>query len=196
MYADVVTSTTHKTLRGPRGGIILSNNEEIIKKINRTVFPGLQGGPLMHVIAAKAICFKEAMSKSFKKYIKNVIDNASVMADTFINLGKRVISNKTETHLFLLDVKSSYNLNGLEAQNILENSGIIVNKNSIPNDELSPKYTSGIRIGSPAMTTRGFNKRDFIKLAKLIDKILTNNSKKNQAIVKIKVKKLLDGVNK
>ncbi len=188
--ADVITSTTHKTLRGPRGGIILTNNEEIIKKINRTVFPGLQGGPLMHVIAAKGVCFKEASTKEFKIYIENVIKNARAMADEFIKLDKKIIANGTENHLLLLDVKTSYNISGLEAQNILEEVNITCNKNTIPNETLSAKVTSGLRLGSAAMTTRGLNEEDFKMIANLIDSVLKDQSETNKSKVKAEVQKI------
>lgn len=167
-YADVVTSTTHKTLRGPRGGIILTNNEEIIKKINKTIFPGIQGGPLMHVIAAKAQCFYEALDPSFKEYQKQVIKNAQVMANAFLEKGYHVISGGTDNHLILLDVTSK-NLTGKEAEEILDSINITVNKNTIPYDTASPFITSGIRLGSPAMTTRGLLENDFEEIANIID---------------------------
>ena len=185
--ADVVTSTTHKTLRGPRGGIILTNNEEIIKKINKTVFPGLQGGPLMHVIAAKGICFNEASKEEFKEYIGNVIANANMMAKTFVENGKKVITNGTDNHMLLLDVKTSYGITGLEAQEILESVNITCNKNTIPNESESAKITSGLRLGSAAMTTRGLNSEDFKLIATLIDSILTDYSEENHNIIKNKV---------
>ena len=188
--AHVVTSTTHKTLRGPRGGIILTNSEDVIKKINKTVFPGLQGGPLMHVIAAKAVCFKEASNENFKTYISNVIKNADTMAKTFIEKGKRVITNGTDNHLILLDVKTSYGITGLEAQEILESVNITFNKNTIPNETESAKVTSGLRLGSAAMTTRGLTNDDFITITTLIDSVLTDHSKENCDKVKNEVLKL------
>lgn len=172
-YAHVVTSTTHKTLRGPRGGIILTNDSDIIKKINRAVFPGQQGGPLMHIIAAKAICFKEALSNDFKKYIDQVVINAKILANEFLRKGYHVISNTTDNHLLLIDIKSKHNITGLEAEEILGRVNITVNKNSIPNDLEKPKYTSGIRIGTPALTTRGFKESEMILVSSLIDKALT-----------------------
>lgn len=153
LYADVVTSTTHKTLRGPRGGLILTNDEKLIKKINSAVFPYYQGGPLEHIIAGKAICFEEALKPEFKTYIKNVIDNTKAFTDKMKELG--AVCSLTENHLMLLDVKKSFNITGLEAQNKLEEIGITVNKNMIPNDTESPKTTSGLRIGFAALTTRG-----------------------------------------
>ena len=168
MYADVVTSTTHKTLRGPRGGFILTNNEEIIKKINKTVFPGIQGGPLMHVVAAKAECFYEALDSSFKEYQKQVVKNIQAMSDVFIKNGYHVVSGGTDNHLILLDVMSKTKLTGALAEDILSKINITVNKNKIPNDNLSASEASGIRIGSPAMTTRGLKENDFVKIANII----------------------------
>lgn len=173
-YADIVTSTTHKTLRGPRGGIILTNNEEIAKKVDKNVFPGIQGGPLMHVIGAKAVAFKEALSDDFIEYQKCVIENCKVLADTFIKLGYHVISNGTDNHLLLLDVKSKVGLNGKQAEALLGRVNITVNKNTIPNDTEKPFLASGIRIGTPAITTRGFNEEDMVKIAHLIDRALSN----------------------
>lgn len=173
-YADIVTSTTHKTLRGPRGGIILTNNEEIAKKVDKNVFPGIQGGPLMHVIGAKAVAFKEALSDDFIEYQKCVIKNCKVLADTFIKLGYHVISNGTDNHLLLLDVKSKVGLNGKQAEALLGKVNITVNKNTIPNDSEKPFLASGIRIGTPAITTRGFNEEDMVKIAHLIDRALSN----------------------
>lgn len=173
-YADVVTSTTHKTLRGPRGGIILTNSEELIKKINRTIFPGIQGGPLMHVIAAKAQCFYEALQPEFKEYQKQVIKNAKAMAERFKEKNIKVISNKTENHLMLIDVKSSFNITGKDAEKILDEINITCNKNSIPNETESFTTTSGIRIGTPAMTTRGLKEKKFIEIADIIIDTLQN----------------------
>ena len=166
-YADVVTSTTHKTLRGPRGGFILTNDEELIKKINKAVFPGVQGGPLMHVIAAKAECFYEALDPSFKVYQENVVKNIKAMADVFVKRGLHVVSGGTENHLLLLDV-TKLNISGKEAEDILSEINITVNKNTIPNDKLGAKEASGIRIGSAAMTTRGLNETDFREIANII----------------------------
>ena len=177
-YADVVTSTTHKTLRGPRGGIILTNDEEIAKKINRVVFPGIQGGPLMHVIAAKAQCFYEALQPDFKKYQQQVIKNIKALSDEFIKMGYHVVSGGTDNHLILLDVKSSVGVTGKEAETILDSIHITVNKNTIPNETEKPMVTSGIRIGSPAMTSRGLVEKDFIEIAHIIDETLKNKDNK------------------
>ncbi|MDD4036441.1 MAG: serine hydroxymethyltransferase [Bacilli bacterium] len=173
-YADVVTSTTHKTLRGPRGGIILTNSEEIIKKINKTIFPGIQGGPLMHVIAAKAVSFYEALQPEFKEYQEQVVKNAKALADTLKNEGFRIVSGGTDNHLMLVDIKGSINMTGKEAETILDSIHITCNKNTIPNDTESPFVTSGIRLGTPAMTTRGFKENDFIKVGKIIAEALKN----------------------
>lgn len=175
-YADVVTSTTHKTLRGPRGGVILTNNEEIIKKINKTVFPGIQGGPLMHVIAAKAQCFYEALQPSFKEYQLQVIKNSKALCNRLKELNVKIITGDTDNHLMLINVKESFNMTGIEAEKILDSINITVNKNTIPFDTESPRVTSGIRIGTPAMTTRGFKEEQFIKVANIIYQAL---SKKN-----------------
>lgn len=173
-YADVITTTTHKTLRGPRGGLILTNNEEIITKINKTIFPGIQGGPLMHVIAAKAQCFYEAMEPSFKDYTTNIIKNAKALSKTFINNGVKVISGGTDNHLMLIDVKSSFGITGKEAETILDKINITTNKNTLPNDTESPFKTSGLRIGTPAMTTRGFTTEDFEEVGIIIIEALRN----------------------
>lgn len=189
-YADVVTTTTHKTLRGPRGGLILTNDLTIAKKINKTIFPGIQGGPLMHVIAGKAQCFYEALQPEFKDYIKNVVDNCKAFSDRFTELGCRVVSNGTDNHLLLLDVKKSFNLTGKEAEEILDNINITCNKNAIPNDTEKPFITSGIRLGTAAMTTRGFTKEDFINLAEIIVKVLSN--KDNEEILSSEKVKILE----
>lgn len=173
-YADVITTTTHKTLRGPRGGLILTNDEEIMTKINKTIFPGIQGGPLMHVIAAKAQCFYEAMEPSFKDYTTNIIKNAKALSKTFINNGVKVISGGTDNHLMLIDVKSSFGITGKEAETILDKINITTNKNTIPNDTESPFKTSGLRIGTPAMTTRGFTTEDFEEVGIIIIEALRN----------------------
>ena len=173
-YADVITTTTHKTLRGPRGGLILTNDEEIITKINKTIFPGIQGGPLMHVIAAKAQCFYEAMEPSFKDYTTNIIKNAKALSKTFIDNGVKVISGGNDNHLILIDVKSSFVITGKEAETILDKINITTNKNTIPNDTESPFKTSGLRIGTPAMTTRGFTTEDFEEVGIIIIEALRN----------------------
>ncbi len=177
-YADVVTTTTHKTLRGPRGGLILTNDEEIIKKINKSIFPGMQGGPLMHVIGAKAQCFYEALQPEFKEYAKNIIKNANAMAEEFKKNGVKVISGGTDNHLMLIDVKTSFNLSGKEAEHILDSICITVNKNTIPFDTETPNVTSGLRIGTPAMTTRGLKENDFIQITDIIVSALRNPSDK------------------
>ena len=173
-YADVVTSTTHKTLRGPRGGLILTNDEEIAKKIDKVIFPGIQGGPLMHVIAAKAQCFYEAMQPAFKEYQNQVIKNIKAMCDEFIGLGYKVVSNGTDNHLILLNVKKSIGITGVEAETLLDKIHITVNKNTVPGEEEKANIASGIRIGSPAMTSRGFKENEFRTVARIIDKALRN----------------------
>ena len=173
-YADVVTSTTHKTLRGPRSGIILAKkNEEIEKKLNSAVFPGSQGGPLMHVIAAKAICFKEALDPEFKSYIQQVMDNAKIMAKTIIENGIDVVTNGTENHIVLVDLRNK-NITGKDLENVLGSINITVNKNSVPNDTASPFVTSGIRIGTPAVTTRGFKETEIIQISNWISSIIND----------------------
>jgi glycine hydroxymethyltransferase len=169
--ADFVTSTTHKTLRGPRGGLILTSKEELAKAINSTIFPGIQGGPLMHVIAAKAVAFKEAMSKEFKQYQELVIDNARVMAKVLLKRGLRIVSGRTDCHLFLVDLRAK-KITGKDAEAALGRAHITVNKNAIPNDPEKPFVTSGIRIGTPAMTTRGFQEIEAEQLANLIADVL------------------------
>ena len=172
-YADFVTSTTHKTLRGPRGGLILCK-EKYAKQIDRAVFPGIQGGPLCHVIAGKAICFYEAMQDEFIEYQKQVIKNAKVLCDTLKQEGFRIVSNDTDNHMVLVDVKNSVGITGKQLESKLDEVNITVNKNSIPFDEEKPAYTSGIRLGSPAMTTRGFKEKEFIQVAKWISEIAHN----------------------
>lgn len=171
-YADVVTSTTHKTLRGPRGGLILAK-KEYAKKINSAVFPGMQGGPLMHVIAAKAVSFYEALQPSFKDYSAQVIKNAQAMVEVFKDSDFRVVSGGTDNHLFLLDV-SKYGVNGDELEKLLDTVGITVNKNGIPFDELPPTKTSGLRIGTPAVTTRGLKEEDVKQVAEMIIRVAEN----------------------
>ena len=189
-YADVVTSTTHKVLRGPRGGIILTNNEELIKKFNSAIFPGLQGGPLMHVIAAKAVCFKEALSEDFKTYTKNVINNAKVLAESLTKKGIKIFSGGTDTHLMLLDLRS-FDVTGNDAQASLGRANITCNKNGIPFDTQSPMITSGIRLGTPACTTRGFGEEEFKLIAELIYKVIKglSNNKSDNSIIEKEVKK-------
>ena len=173
-YADVVTSTTHKTLRGPRSGIILARaNEEIEKKLNSAVFPGSQGGPLMHVVAAKALCFKEALNPEFKIYIQQVMQNAKVMAETIISNGVDVVSNGTQNHIVLVDLRNK-NITGKDLEKVLGSINITVNKNSVPNDPASPFVTSGIRIGTPAVTTRGFKEKEIIQVSNWICEIINN----------------------
>ena len=192
-YADVITSTTHKVLRGPRGGLILTNNEELAKKFNSAVFPGLQGGPLMHVIAAKAICFKEALSDDFKSYAKAVVANAKMLSETLKNLGYTIFSGGTDTHLILLDLRP-FKLTGKDASASLGRANITCNKNGIPYDDQKPWITSGIRLGTPACTTRGFSLNEFQTVGVLIDQVLkgliNNNSDKAEKEVKEKIKNL------
>lgn len=172
-FADVVTSTTHKSLRGPRGGIVLSNNEDIAKKINSAIFPGIQGGPLMHVIAGKAVAFKEALQPEFKAYQQQVVKNAAALADTLTKRGLRIVSGRTESHVMLVDLRPK-NLTGKEAEAILGAAHITCNKNGIPNDPQKPMVTSGIRLGSPAMTTRGFKEEQAVIVGNLIADVLDN----------------------
>lgn len=172
-YADVVTSTTHKTLRGPRGGIILTNDEEIFKGVNKAIFPGLQGGPLMHVIAAKAVSFKEALQPSFKEYAVQVVKNASVLADTLKQEEAVLVSGGTDNHLLMVDVRP-WDLTGKEAEYVLEEAGITVNKNTIPFDSASPFVTSGVRIGTAAITTRGMKEEEMRIIASSIAEVLKN----------------------
>ena len=187
-YADVVTSTTHKTLRGPRGGIVLTNDEEIAKKINKIVFPGIQGGPLMHVIAAKAECFYEALQPEFKTYQEQVLKNIKALAKILSDNGLRIISGGTDNHLILVDV-TSLGINGKEAEKLLDEVNITVNKNTIPFDKESPFKTSGIRLGSPAMTTRGLKEEDFEEIGRIIIDTLHNKDKEE---LKLRVKKITD----
>lgn len=193
-YADVVTSTTHKTLRGPRGGIILTNNEEIIKKINKTIFPGIQGGPLMHVVAAKAQCFYEALDPSFVTYQEQVLKNIKALSNYLISKGMTVVSGGTDNHLILLDVYNSLGITGKEAEEILDSVNITVNKNTIPNETLSPMKASGIRIGSPAMTTRGLTEEDFILIGDIIYNVLNNYT--DEKVLNREKKRVLSLTNK
>lgn len=180
-YAHITTSTTHKTLRGPRGGLILTNDEEIAKKIDKIIFPGIQGGPLMHIIAGKAVAFKEALSPEFKKYQEQVIKNAKVLADTLTQNGVRVVSGGTDNHLILVDLTNS-DITGKDAEKILEKVNITVNKNGIPYDTKSPFVTSGIRLGTPALTTRGMKENEMILIGNLIVTALQNSD--NDEILK------------
>ena len=191
-YADIVTSTTHKTLRGPRGGIILTNNEEIIKKINKTIFPGIQGGPLMHVIGAKAQCFYEALQPEFKEYQNQVLKNIKALSNVLVEKGFRIISGGTDNHLILVDTMSM-GITGLEAETTLDKINITCNKNTIPYDQESPKITSGIRIGSPAMTTRGLKEEEFKKIGEIIASALQDSSEENLKTLK---KQVLEITNK
>jgi glycine hydroxymethyltransferase len=170
-HADVVTSTTHKSLRGPRGGIVVCNDDDIAKKINSAIFPGIQGGPLMHVIAGKAVAFKEALEPSFKAYQQQVLVNARVLAETLISRGLRIVSGRTESHVMLVDLRPK-GLTGKEAEALLGRAHITCNKNGIPNDPQKPMVTSGIRLGSPAMTTRGFKEDQARQTAHLIADVL------------------------
>jgi len=189
--ADIVTSTTHKTLRGPRGGIILTNNEELAKKINSAVFPGLQGGPLMHVIAAKAVAFGEALKPEFKIYSKQVITNAKVLAETLIKRGLKITTNGTDCHLMVADLTPLKTITGKEAEHALERAGLTCNKNAIPNDPRSPFITSGLRFGTPAGTTRGFKEKEFIMIGNLIADVLegyVKNGDEGNKVIENKVK--------
>lgn len=171
-YADIVTTTTHKTLRGPRGGMILTNNEDLAKKINKAVFPGVQGGPLMHVIAAKAVCFKEALTTDFVAYQKQIISNCKVLAEELKRLGYTLVANRTENHLLIVNVKKSLGLTGKEGEIVLDKVGITCNKNTVPFDEEKPFITSGLRMGTASVTTRGMKEKEMIEIANLIDKAL------------------------
>ena len=171
--ADIVTSTTHKTLRGPRGGVILTNNEELAKKINSAVFPGLQGGPLMHVIAAKAVAFAEALRPEFKDYAKQIVKNAQVLAEVLIKRGLKITTGGTDCHLMVVDLTPLETLTGKEAEKVLERAGLTCNKNAIPNDPRSPFVTSGLRFGTAAGTTRGFKEKEFEKIGNMIADVLS-----------------------
>ena len=196
-FADVVTSTTHKTLRGPRGGIVLTNNPDHAKKINSAVFPGLQGGPLMHVICAKAVAFGEALKPEFKNYIDSVVRNSKVLSDVMLERGLAVVSGGTDTHLVLVDMRPK-KLTGKAAERSLENAGITCNKNGVPFDPESPFVTSGIRLGSPAGTSRGFGENEFREIGNLIGDVLDglsqnpDDNSKVESEVKLKVKALCD----
>lgn len=173
-YADFITSTTHKTLRGPRGGLVLCK-EKYAKTLDKTIFPGMQGGPLLHVIAGKAVCFKEALSEEYKSYMKKVVENCNVLCEALKSEGFKIVSNGTDAHLLLVDLTDK-NISGKEAETKLNDIGITVNKNTIPNEQRSPFVTSGIRIGTAAVTTRGFNKEDMIKIAGIIRDALCNEN--------------------
>lgn len=181
-YADVVTTTTHKTLRGPRGGLILCNNPYLAKKLNSAVFPGTQGGPLMHVIAGKAVCFGEALKPEFKEYQQRVIDNAQALANGLISRGQNLVSGGTDNHLCLLDLRGT-GVTGKELESRLDEVHITLNKNTVPNEPLSPFVTSGVRIGTPAATTRGLNTDDFDKIAEFIALAVTDYDAKKQYIL-------------
>ena len=172
-YADVVTTTTHKTLRGPRGGLILCRDAEFGKQFNKAIFPGIQGGPLMHVVAAKAVAFKEALSDEFKVYQQQVLDNAKALADELVKKGFRIVSGGTDNHLMLVDLRSK-NITGKEAQFLLDEIGITANRNTIPFEPLSPFVTSGIRLGTPALTTRGLKEDDIREVADIIADVIEN----------------------
>ena len=172
-YAHVITSTTHKTLRGPRGGLILCDDEEIAKKINKAIFPGSQGGPLMHIIAAKAVAFKEALSPDFKTYQEQILKNAKAMAERLMKRGLRLVSGGTDNHMMLINLVGS-GVNGKQLETWLDETHITVNKNSVPNEPLSPMITSGIRVGTPAVTTRGMKEDDMIEIADMIADIVQN----------------------
>jgi glycine hydroxymethyltransferase len=196
-YADIVTSTTHKVLRGPRGGLVLTNNEEIAKKVNSAIFPGLQGGPLCHIIAAKAVAFKEALSTSFKDYASQVVKNSIVLADTIQKRGFDIVSGGTETHLSLIDLRPK-GLTGKLAEKSLENAGITCNKNGIPFDPESPFITSGIRLGTPAATSRGFKEDEFVLVGNLIGDVLdslANNKEDNSKTEKEVHQKVMEICN-
>ncbi len=188
-YADVVTTTTHKTLRGPRGGLILCK-EEHAKAINKAVFPGIQGGPLMHIIASKAVCFKEALSPEFKEYQKQIVKNAKVLADSLVEEGFKLVSGGTDNHLMLLDL-TDMGVTGKEAEHMLDEVGITVNKNAIPFDTKSPFITSGLRIGTPAATSRGFKEEDMVEIAKCI-KLAVTDFENSADEVRARVKALCD----
>ena len=191
-YADVVTTTTHKTLRGPRGGLILTNDEEIAKQINKAIFPGTQGGPLMHTIAAKAVCFGEALKPEFKEYAKRVVENTKTLAEALLAEGFKLVSGGTDNHLVLVNLTGMKVDTGKEAENLLDEVGITCNKNAIPGDVQKPFVTSGIRLGSAAVTSRGYGKEDMIEVAKIISltlKDFENNKEEAKARVAALCKK-------
>ncbi len=190
-YADVVTTTTHKTLRGPRGGLILTNDEELAKKINKAIFPGIQGGPLMHTIAGKAVCFKEALEPAFKAYANQIVKNAQALAKTLLLEGFQLVSGGTDNHLMLINLTGMKVSSGKEAETLLDEVGITVNKNAIPFDTQKPSITSGIRVGTAAVTTRGFKEEDMVEVGKLIGLTLKDFENKKDEIVS-RVKALCD----
>lgn len=189
-YADVVTTTTHKTLRGPRGGMIMTNNDDVAKLINKAVFPGTQGGPLMHIIAAKAMAFKEALTEEFKEYQKQIVKNASALAKTLMDAGIKLFSNGTDNHLMLIDLRGT-GVSGKRLENLLDEAHITANKNSIPNDNASPFDPNGLRIGTPAVTSRGMKEEDMVVIANCIVDIIKNQE---EAVERVsgKIKQLTD----
>ena len=191
-YAHIVTTTTHKTLRGPRGGMILCKDKEIADKykLNKAIFPGIQGGPLMHVIAAKAVCFKEALQPEFKVYQKNIVDNAQALCKGLMNRGIKIVSGGTDNHLMLVDL-TNFGLTGKEVEKLLDSVNITANKNTIPNDPQSPFVTSGVRLGTPAVTSRGLNTEDMDKVAEAIA-IMIKNGESGAELAKAIVKELTD----
>lgn len=188
-YADFVTSTTHKTLRGPRGGLILCK-EKYAKELDKNIFPGMQGGPLMHIIAAKAVCFKEALEPTFKTYMKNVVLNCKVLGEELVKYGFKLVSNGTDNHLILVDLTNK-DITGKEAENLLDSIGITVNKNTVPNEKRSPFVTSGIRIGTAAVTTRGFDVEAMKEIASIINEAIENRNS-NLELLRERVKSLCD----
>lgn len=190
-YAHVVTTTTHKTLRGPRGGVIMTNDEEIAKKIDKAIFPGIQGGPLMHIIAAKAVAFKQALSPEFKEYQHQIVKNAKALAEVLEKGGLRLVSGGTDNHMILVDLKSSKDLTGQAVEKALDKAGITVNKNGIPYDTEKPMVTSGIRIGTPAVTTRGMKEKEMEEIGNFILETIENiNDDKKLSEIKERVKEL------
>lgn len=190
-YAHVVTTTTHKTLRGPRGGVIMTNDEEIAKKIDKAIFPGIQGGPLMHIIAAKAVAFKQALSPEFKEYQHQIVKNAKALAEVLEKGGLRLVSGGTDNHMILVDLKSSKGLTGQAVEKALDKAGITVNKNGIPYDTEKPMVTSGIRIGTPAVTTRGMKEKEMEEIGNFIIETIENiNDDKKLSEIKERVKEL------
>jgi len=190
-YADFVTSTTHKTLRGPRGGLILCK-EKYAKLIDKNIFPGMQGGPLMHIIAAKAVCFKEALEPSFKEYGAQVVKNCKRLAEELIKRDFKIVSGGTDNHVFLVDLHNK-EVTGKETENLLDRVGITLNKNTVPNETRSPFVTSGVRIGTAAVTTRGFKEEDMVVIAEIIDEAIKNRENEEALEeLKVKVKALCD----